>query len=235
MIDKKVAVMQPYFFAYIGYFQLIHAVDVFVIYDDVNFMKKGWVNRNNILVNNAKSLVTLPLTKASQNSLIKELSINMDDKWKENFLKTIKFNYSKAPFYSQVYGILQNLFDNEIKELSNFLLQSIIAVNEYIGIETEIVKSSKVYNNIELGRKERLIDICKQEKSSHYINAIGGMELYNKEDFAEEGITLNFIKTNLVDYVQFNNEFVPYLSIIDVLMFNSKEKVLEMLNEYDLI
>lgn len=235
MIDKKVAVMQPYFFPYIGYFQLIHAVDVFVIYDDVNFMKKGWVNRNNILVNNAKSLVTLPLTKASQNSLIKELSINMDDKWKENFLKTIKFNYSKAPFYSQVYGILQNLFDNEIKELSNFLLQSIIAVNEYIGIETEIVKSSKVYNNIELGRKERLIDICKQEKSSHYINAIGGMELYNKEDFAEEGITLNFIKTNLVDYVQFNNEFVPYLSIIDVLMFNSKEKVLEMLNEYDLI
>lgn len=104
----KIAVMQPYLFPYIGYFQLLNAVDMFVVFDDVNFIKKGWINRNNILVNRQKYLFTVPLKDASQNKLIKEVQI-ADDGWQEKFLKTVAQSYKKAEFFDEAFALIEKL------------------------------------------------------------------------------------------------------------------------------
>lgn len=233
----KIAVMQPYIFPYIGYFQMINAVDKFVFYDDVNFIKQGWINRNKILVSGKDYLFTLPLKNASSFTLISETLINeiLFEKWKLKFLQTLEQSYKKAPYFYDVFPIINKVLDGEYKTISQCAIKSIKSVSEYMGIKTEFIISSEAYQNKELERQERLIDICKQEKSNHYINALGGQELYKKEDFLKEGIQLNFIKPLPIEYKQFNNIFVPWLSIIDVLMFNDKQTVKDMLNQYTLI
>ena len=105
--------MQPYFFPYIGYFQLINAVDKFIIYDDVNYIKKGWINRNNILVNNSPNLIQVPLIAASQNRLIKDILVVDENNWKDKLLKTIYFNYKKAPFFDQIFSLLEEVLFND--------------------------------------------------------------------------------------------------------------------------
>ena len=229
--------MQPYIFPYIGYFQMVNAVDKFVFYDDVNFIKKGWINRNRILVNGRDFLFTVPLYKASQNNLILESDIQEDTylEWKNKFLQTIELNYKKAQYFKEVYQLLTVFFDKEFHNISEMAIESVNLVLDDLRVEATFTKSSEAYQNKGMERQERLIDICKQENADHYINAIGGQELYKKEDFLKAGIKLDFIKPLPISYKQFNNEFIPWLSIIDVLMFNSKEEVIEMLNKYDLI
>lgn len=233
----KIAVMQPYIFPYIGYFQMINAVDKFVFYDDVNFIKKGWINRNRILVNGKDYMFTVPIVKVSQNNLISESFIQKEVyvEWKNKFLQTLELNYKKAPQFLDIYTLLRTYFEGNFYTISEMAIESVRLVSEYLDLKTDYVLSSEAYNNRGMERQERLIDICKQEGSNHYINALGGQELYKKEDFLKEGIRLDFIKTLPIDYKQFNNEFVPWLSIIDVLMFNSKEEAQEMLNKYELV
>lgn len=233
----KIAVMQPYIFPYIGYFQMVNAVDKFVFYDDVNFIKKGWINRNRILVNGRDFMFTVPLLKASQNNLILESYIQKEvyNEWKNKLLHTIEFNYKKAPEFTNIFHLLETIFNSEHETISDIAIDSIKTVSNYLGIKTEFINSSEAYNNKGLERQERLIDICKQENANHYINALGGQELYKKEDFLKEGIKLDFIKTLPIDYKQFNNDFIPWLSIIDVLMFNTVFEIKEMLNKFELI
>lgn len=228
--------MQPYIFPYIGYFQLINAVDKFVFYDDVNYIKQGWINRNKILVSNKDYLFTIPLKNASPFSLISEIYISRDlfSKWKSKFLQSLNQSYKKASNFENTINLIESVFQKEYVTISQLSIESIKTISEFIGIKTEFVISSETYQNKELGRQERLIDICRQEKANHYINAIGGQELYKKEDFLKEQIRLDFIKTLPIEYKQFNNEFVPWLSIIDVLMFNEKNKITEFLNQYTL-
>lgn len=228
--------MQPYIFPYIGYFQLINAVDKFVFYDDVNYIKQGWINRNKILVSNKDYLFTIPLKNASPFSLISEIYISRDlfSKWKSKFLQSLNQSYKKASNFENTINLIESVFQKEYVTISQLSIESIKTISEFIGIKTEFVISSEKYQNKELGRQERLIDICRQEKANHYINAIGGQELYKKEDFLKEQIRLDFIKTLPIEYKQFNNEFVPWLSIIDVLMFNEKNKITEFLNQYTL-
>lgn len=230
----KIAVMQPYLFPYIGYFQLINAVDKFVIYDDVNFINKGWINRNKILVNDKENTFTIPLLKSSQNKLICDLKIS-NNNWKPKFLKTITHSYKKAPYYREVYGIISEIVNSEETRLSRYIFKSLIEIKKYLDIKTEFVDSSSIYNNSHLKHWERIIDICIKEDSNHYINPIGGIELYRREIFSSNGIEINFLKSNEPHYKQFNNDFVNSLSIIDVLMFNSKSQVKNYLNEYVLI
>ena len=215
----KLAIMQPYFFPYLGYFQLIHAADVFVIFDDVNYINKGWINRNNILVNGKTNLITLPLKEANQ----------------EKLLKTIEFNYKKAPFFELIHPIITDIMTSKLDNISAFNLNAITTICNYLDISSKIIPSSVIYNNADLKAQNRILDICKQEKATQYINPIGGIEIYTKELFENAGIELNFIKTNFIEYKQFKNEFIPGLSIIDVLMFNSKEKTKEMLVHFKLI
>jgi len=231
----KIGIMQPYFFPYIGYFQLINAVDKYVIYDDVNYIKNGWINRNNILLNNQKHLITLPLDAASPFKLINEIDIIQNDKVKEKLLKTIQQAYRKAPYYEEVFPIIKNCIMGEYPLIAEALYHSFLSISQYLGIKTEFILSSKIEKDNELKAQEKVIHICKLLNGTEYFNAIGGQELYSKLDFQNENIKLNFLKTKAIQYNQFNNEFMPNLSIIDVMMFNSPEKVKEMLGAYELL
>lgn len=231
----KLGIMQPYIFPYIGYFQLINAVDKFVIYDDVNFINKGWINRNRILNNGKDSLFTIPLKEASQNKLINEIDINWDIAWKSKFLKTLEQCYKKTPFYSEILPIIEQTLSIDNEPVSKVIEHNLRLICNYLDIKTEIISSSTIYKNTHLKAQERILDVCLQEKASQYINPIGGLELYDKDFFEIKGIQLNFIKSNPIEYPQFKNEFVPWLSMIDVLMFNSKEKIKEFLDNYELI
>lgn len=233
--DKTIAIMQPYFFPYIGYFQLINAVDTFVIYDDVNFITKGWVNRNSILSNGERLLLTLPLEKSSQNKLINEIDIVNDTKWKAKTLKTIVNTYSKAPYFNEIKLLIEKLIENAEGNLAEYNFYTLKAISEFLEIKTQFVFSSKEYQNKDLKAQDRILDICKTANCKNYINPIGGVELYDKNLFLDNGITLNFLQTNKIEYKQLKNEFVPWLSIIDVLMFNSKEEIKKMLTEYTLV
>lgn len=228
----KLGIMQPYFLPYIGYFQLIKAVDKYVIYDDVNYIKGGWINRNNILVNKNKNLFTIMLKDASSNKLINEIEIC--DNFKK-IKKTIEMNYKKAPFYDDVYLLLERIFSYDNKNLAKFIANSIVEISKYLNIDTEILISSEINKDNSLKAQDKVIDICKNLGANMYINAIGGQDLYNYDDFERNGITLNFIKTNEIKYKQFDNDFIPFLSIIDVLMFNSIEDVNKLLDDYELI
>lgn len=227
--------MQPYIFPYIGYFQLINSVDKFVIYDDVNFINKGWINRNRILNNGKDSLFSIPLKEASQNKLINEIEVNWDANWKSKFLKTIEQCYKKAPYFQEVSTIIaQTLYvDNE--SISKVIVNNLRLICNYLTIKTEIISSAAIYQNTHLKAQERILDICLQENATQYINPIGGLELYDKDIFEAKGIVMNFIKSNPVEYPQFKNNFVPWLSMIDVMMFNSKEEINQYLNNYELV
>jgi hypothetical protein len=230
--------MQPYIFPYIGYFQLIAAVDRFVFYDDVNFIKKGWINRNNLLVNASSSTFTIPLKKVSQNKLINEIQVDIDDKWLKQFYSTVYFNYKKAPFYDKVIELIEKIINerNKTAFVSDLAMQSVINVSEYIGLSTKFEVSSELYSETKgMEKAERLKKICKLNHSDTYINPPGGIELYDKSDFLNSGINLQFIKSQNVTYKQLDGIFVPWLSIIDVLMFNDVDAVKMMLKEYELI
>ncbi len=231
----KLAIMQPYIFPYIGYFQLIKAVDKFVLYDDVNFINRGWVNRNRILVNGKDSMFTIPLKDASQNKLINEIDVNWDDSWKGKFLKTIEQSYKKAPFYAEILPVIEKTIEAEGGNFSQIIEQNLRLICEYLDIKTEIISSSSIYQNTDKKAQERILDICLQEKANHYINPIGGLALYDKEKFAKKNRQMDFIKSLPVEYKQFKNEFVPWLSIIDVLMFNSKEEINKFLDKFELV
>jgi hypothetical protein len=230
----KLAIMQPYIFPYIGYFQLINAVDKFIILDDVNFINKGWINRNYILINNKRTLFTIPLEKASQNKKINEIYIIDDNKWRQKLLKTIELAYKKAPFFENVFELISGIINYDKHNISVFNVNALNKILDYLNVSTEIVSSSSIYKNSELKGETRIIDICEQEKATNYINPIGGNELYNKSNFQKSNIHLNFIKTNKIEYPQFKNSFTPGLSIIDMLMFCSPEEMKSFLMKYSL-
>lgn len=227
-----IAVMQPYFFPYLGYFQLINIVDKFVLYDDVNYINRGWINRNNFLINGKKHLITIPLKNASQNKKICDIELNFDERWRNKTIKSFEFSYKKAPYYNEVISIIKHVLHINLNTISELNHSSIEQIIKYLNIKTEIIYSSSIYNNENLHGQERILDICKKEKANQYINPIGGIELYDKKAFSQNGIQLNFLKTNIISYKQYDNEFIPHLSIIDILMFNSQSEIKKLLNRY---
>ncbi|WP_299114709.1 WbqC family protein [uncultured Winogradskyella sp.] len=232
----SIAIMQPYFFPYIGYFQLINAVDEFVFYDDVNFMKKSYINRNSILLNQKAFQFTVPLKEASQNKLIKDIEVFTGQKWFNDFFKTLEHAYKSAPFYQEVLQIVKTIFNSDYKNIADLSLISVTEVCEYLKIDSKFSVSSQDYSNTKkLAKAERLIAIAKQSGKQTYVNAIGGRSLYNKNEFKAQNIDLVFLETQDIKYEQFGNEFVPFLSILDVLMFNSKASTKDLLNKCSLV
>lgn len=228
--------MQPYIFPYIGYFQLINAVDKFVFYDDVNFIKRGWINRNRILLNGKEALVTIPLIKASQNKIISEIDLFDNEKMKENLISKIENAYKKAPYYDEVINLIRKIINADILNIGNYAANSIIAVTNYLEINTKFYYSSiQSPESKGIDKADRLIYICKNLGADQYINTIGGQKLYDKKYFDNNQIDLCFIKTLDIEYKQFNHPFIPFLSIIDVLMFNSKENTKIILANYQLV
>jgi hypothetical protein len=236
---KSIAVMQPYIFPYLGYFQLINAVDEFVFYDDVNFIKQGWINRNQILNNNKALSFSIPLEKVSSFKSIQDTNINFNSyaKWKKKFLKTLEQNYSKAPYFESIYNLVHEIIEDPKSEsISELAIRSNKYVSDYLGLKAKFKKSSEYfYDSKKLERTERLLNIGNKLRAKAYINALGGQELYDKSDFKACDIDLYFLNPNLKPYKQFSEEFVPGLSIIDILMFNSKEECIELLNDYKLV
>ena len=226
--------MQPYFCPYIGYYQLINSVDKFVIGDNLQYTKKGWFNRNRILNNGKEFPFTIPIKNESgyKNVNLRYLSDKSIGE-RVKILKRIQSFYAKAPYYSQNYPIIRKLFLQDNENLSDFISFSIREICKYLNIKTKFILASSI--DIDSAKKgpERIIEICKSLKANTYINPIGGKILYDKNIFAKEGIELKFIKSKYIEYPQFDHEFVPWLSIIDVLMFNSIEKVQSYLNEYE--
>ena len=227
----KLGIMQPYFMPYIGYFQLMKAVDKYVIYNDVNYIKGGWVARNNILLHGEKQLFTIKLQGASPNKRFIDIQILDDFK---KLTKTLELNYAKAPFFESVMGVMNDVLSFSEKRLDLFIKNSFERILSYLGINTELILSSDIVKDNSLKGKYKVMEICKILKAGTYYNAIGGKELYDRKEFEDNGISLHFLKTDEnLQYKQFPNmEFVPNLSIIDVLMFNSVEEVNKMLDDY---
>jgi hypothetical protein len=232
----KLAIMQPYFLPYIGYFQLVNAVDEFVVLDDVNYINRGWINRNRILISGQAKYITMPLKEASQNKLIDEISIVEDGIWKNSLLKTVEMNYKKAPLFSEVFPLLESIINYEEQNLSKFIVNSLKKICEYLSINTAIIDSSSVFDKKGLKAEARILDICLSKKADVYINPIGGTELYDKEMFKDNGIDLLFLKTGTIEYKQGKqNEFVPYLSILDLLMHCEKTEISDYLTNFELL
>lgn len=231
----KLGIMQPYFVPYIGYWQLMNAVDKYVVYDDVNFIKGGWINRNRILLNGFPFYFNIQMNGASPNKLINEVEINNNTSIVNKNLKQIETAYKKAPYYNVVRPLIEEIFAYDTNNLAKFIFNSFKVINRYLDIKTELVLSSSLNKNNELKGQDKVIAICKLLGATEYYNAIGGQELYDFATFAENKIELKFLRTENITYKQFNNEFQPNLSIIDVLMFNDKETVKKMLNSYSLI
>lgn len=227
-------VMQPYFFPYLGYFQLMHAADKFVVYDDVNFIKGGWINRNRLLANGEASYFTVPLRGASSFRPIHQVEVDDSVPWRTRLLKTFRQTYGKAPHFADVFPLLEDVLTLEELAIAGFAVASLRAVVTYLGLKIDLVESSRIYENSHLHGVERVLDICRKEGARRYVNASGGRTLYSPESFAEHGIELRFLTPRPIAYGQFRPPFVPWLSMLDVLMFNEREVVRGYLNAYEL-
>lgn len=228
----KLGIMQPYFMPYIGYFQLMKAVDKYVVYDDVNYIKGGWANRNHILINGEKEMFTVTLQKASPNKLFNEIVIGDDFK---KLMKTLQMNYSRAINFDQTMVLMERIISFPNKQLAVFIANSFREILSYLSVETEILMSSEISKDNSLRGKDKIIQICEILGADTYYNAVGGKNLYDQEEFREHGITLNFVDSLPQVYSQLHTrEFVSGLSMIDVLMNNTKDKVNSLLESYQI-
>lgn len=228
----NVAVMQPYLFPYLGYWQLIRAVDAFVIFDDVNYINRGYINRNSILVNGQANKFTLELRGASQNKCINEIEVGDNQ---SRILKTVEHAYKKAPYYQEVISVIRNILLQEEKNLARFNGASLQHICQFLGLNRIFAYSSELKKDPLLKGQSKILAICKLLGATKYINPIGGTELYDRQAFQASGIDLNFIRMHEIVYRQFGENFTPYLSIIDVLMFNGKERTCRLLDKYELV
>ena len=231
----KLSIMQPYFLPYIGYFQLIAAADQFVIYDQIKYTKKGWINRNRMLLNGADAMFSLPLKKGSDalDVIERELASDFD---RTKLLGQFSGAYRRAPNFLPTFELLERVVRHEDNNLFRFIHHSVTTLSTHLGIDTNIRISSTLDFNRELKGQEKVLSICEAVKANRYINSIGGTELYAKQDFAARGIELQFLMPRSFDYPQFGKPFVPWLSIVDVLMFNPVEAVRNFLrHNYDLV
>jgi len=232
-MPMKLGIMQPYYCPYIGYWQLMNAVDEFVVYDNIKYTKRGWINRNRFLQNGNDAFFTINLKKDSDFLDIKDRIIsNTFDKKK--MLHLFEVSYRKAPFFNETISLFKSILFYDETNLFKYIYHSIKKICKFLGIETKLIISSEIDINHNLKSQDKVLAICNNLGATEYINTIGGLELYSKETFNKQGIELKFIKSKPIEYTQFKNEFIPWLSVIDVMMFNSKEDIYKFLNQYEL-
>ncbi|PSU32355.1 WbqC family protein [Photobacterium phosphoreum] len=228
----KLAVMQPYLFPYIGYYQFAYCSDMFIFYDDVTYIKNGYINRNSVLTKNGRQLFTIPVKNASSFTLIKDLEFSSDIK---KILATIKQTYSKAPYFSDVYPIIEKVLSSNNRNVAYIAAQSIIEFFNYLNIDFKYIYSSSLDYDRNKSAKDKLYCFCDLFRCDTYINSIGGLDLYHKSEFDEKGIDLNFIYPDEIRYKQFNKKigFEKNLSIIDILMNLSPLEIINLLEFYN--
>jgi len=257
--QKSLAIMQPYFLPYIGYFQLINEVDKYILYSNLTFIKDGWMNRNQILLKNGGvSKISVPLVRKSSNSLINEIRIDNSQAWKRKMINTFFLNYKGSEYFDEFFPFLENLLNEKFEYLSELNSHLIVNISEFIGIETKIecnnfekyIEQEEKLLNVEEDdyshfqylkktrpntKVARVLEMSKNENASVFVNAIGGQQLYSKKEFLNYGIDLYFIKTLDFEYKQFSQPFTSNLSIVDVLMHNGKNETLNLIKKYQLI
>jgi len=231
----KVAIMQPYFFPYIGYFQLIAASDVFVLHDDVQYIKGGWVNRNRILLNGESRMITFPVQKGNYDLPINARNYVEEKQATRDIINLIKQAYAKAPSYQQVFPVVEELLLFEDKNVARFNENLIRCIADYMGLNCKIITSSSMEKDDGLAGEPRVLDMCKRLGATDYTNPIGGTDLYHQETFQQCGITLRFLEAMNERYEQRGDTWVPFLSVIDVLMFNPVEEISQLLTKYRLL
>lgn len=231
----KVAIMQPYFFPYIGYFQLMAVCDVFVLHDDVQYIKGGWVNRNRILLNGESRMITFPVQKDAHDLPINSRHYVEDRQARKDILNLIRQAYSKAPEYRNMFPALEDMLEFQDRNVANFNRNLIERIAGMIGLECRIVASSAMEKDDSLTGEQRVLDMCCQLGATDYFNPIGGTELYHSGTFRERGIALHFLEALDERYEQGTATWEPFLSMIDVLMFNPPAEVRRLLTRYRLI
>lgn len=229
--------MQPYAFPYIGYFCLCQASDIFVFLDDVNFIQKGWINRNQILINGRPYRFTIPLEHASQNELICKTTTHSFDTFKVKFIKQIEQAYKKSVFYQSGLEYVNRVLSKDSVCIADLAINSIIEAFDILDIKKSFFRSSTSFPDTRhLLKEDRLIQITKNLNSDRYLNAIGGLALYDRGYFLERSIELSFIKPHLSEYKQPGTaEFIGNLSIIDIFMNNHPDDIRSMLDYYDVV
>lgn len=230
------AIMQPYLFPYLGYFHLIKACDTFVFYDDVSYIKQGWINRNRLQLGSQEFLFTLPLDNAGSFRKIREIPTHtkLYPDWKNKFYKTLDQSYKKAPYFPEMREMVSKTLEAPAESIADICRTGILEICAYLGIEKNWIPSSTVFQNDHLQSVERVLDICKQTKASHYINAAGGRALYAQETFAAQGLKLSFVKSSLPTYSHHSLPALPGLSMLDSIAWLSKEELSIHLNLYQL-
>ena len=227
--------MQPYFLPYIGYWQLMAAVDVFVVYDNIKYTKKGWINRNRFLKNGTDAIFSLPLKKDSDSLDVVDRELAADFS-PDKLLNQFRGAYAHAPYLKEVSPLLERILRFEDRNLFRYIHHSIVCLCQHLGLDTKIVVSSQVPIDHSLKAQDKVLALCKALGAQTYINPVGGLELYSKDNFKARGMDLRLIKSKLIPYDQFGGGFVPWLSIVDVMMFNTLEGINSVItNEYDLI
>ncbi len=243
---------------YIGFFQEINAVDRFVLYDNIAFIKQGWVNRNRIALRGRHEFsITVPLRNQSSNRTIAETIIDNRQPWQDKMLKTLAMNYRNSPYFNETFPMLEEILNtcySTIAELNDY---SIIRICRHLRIETEIVRDEGRYPGLEerlarfdaLGYSEfpefeelrtprkviRIIELLRAEGCSQYLDSPGAAKLYLKDEFRHYGIELSFLRTNPISYPHISKEFIPNLSIIDLLMQAGRDATIKLLDEYTII
>lgn len=231
----NIAIMQPYFLPYLGYWQLLSAVDKFVIYDNIQYTKKGWFNRNYILSQGEKKLFTLPLQKASDYLNVDQRSLADNHRLQaEKNLRLIQASYKNSAFFQETYGVIEQIFLYPDPNLFRYIANSIQQIKAHLAIQTELLVSSEIEIDHSLKSEQKVIALCRQLNAKSYINPPGGVHLYNSKNFAGHGIELFFIEPNCPVYKQPAAEFHSHLSIIDLLMCVGKDSARQMLANYSI-
>ncbi len=226
--------MQPYLFPYIGYFAYIHATDKFMFYDDVQFIMRGWINRNRISLNGREHMITVPLVGASPNKNINETKV-MDNGWQDKALSTIRQAYLRAPEFAMVFPLITEILTSGDRTIDKLAGRSVRTVCKYLGMSAPVASTSAAHGNAMLGRVERLVDICRREGSETLIVPEGGRSLYDREVFADAGIRLHYLRPLETPYPRGPHApWIPWLSIIDVLMHLPPAEVRALLDRYEL-
>ncbi|TCD21427.1 hypothetical protein E0D86_12515 [Pseudomonas sp. IC_126] len=233
---RTAAMMQPYLFPYLGYFQLIAHSDAFVLGDDLQYVKASWINRNRVLVNGQPKLITFPLRKGGQFDPINQRWLcEAFPQEAQKLLKTLEFAYARAPYHDEVIALIREILTHPERNLARFIEHSIRCICAYLQITTPIHIGSEMGLPARMDKQERVIGLTKKLDAERYINPIGGMALYCPALFRAYGLSLRFLRMDDLSYPQFGQPFVPALSIIDVLMFNSQSDVQGLLKRFSLV
>lgn len=228
------AIMQPYLFPYLGYFQLINLSEKFILYDDVQYIKNGWINRNRMLVNNASAWFTLSVRHADHKLAICERQWNDAPKETTAIMRRMEAAYRRAPFFEETRSVVRTAFNFPSDNLAESLTHALRTICVHLGLATPLLASRTLELESSLTGQDRVLEICARMGTTIYVNPPGGRDLYDQESFQQRGMALHFLQPRLDAYKQFGAPFISGLSIIDVLMFNGHARVREMLADCSL-